>query len=81
MNAWSEFFVGGDALEKLGELFAFAERESGEERLAVFLGGASDVAKGGVTLVCEVEGIGAAIVGRGATFEEAAIFELVDDGD
>jgi hypothetical protein len=81
MNAGSELFVGGDALKKCGELFALARRKGGEEGLAVLLRGASDVAKSGVAFLGEVEGIGAAIVGGGAAFEEAAGFEFVDDGD
>ena len=73
--------MSGDPLKERGELLAFAGRESGEEGLAVFLGGAGDITKGGVAFFGEVKGIGAAIVSGGAAFEEAAIFEFVDDGD
>jgi hypothetical protein len=81
VHAGCEALFVGDTDQEPLQLLAFGRIERGEQRLLVSVGAARERFELGAAGGGQVQGVAAAVVGSVAPFDQAALFEAVDERD
>jgi hypothetical protein len=80
VNAWRQALRVGDSVQQFGQFAAFVDAECREERVLVLPRYLTDSFEDFAAILCQMEGVQAAVLGVWLPLNEFSLLQIVQDG-